>query len=451
MKPDVSSFLVGVLPFALGAAAIGQTIALVPKSSTGAYFLAGDEIITTPGSIVTLEFAVYGWGQATGNPSFGAAQGTADPAGYLGVNALPPNPGKDLLPLGYALPDPAGGSRRDGLYVVQNTCTISKRDCTTGQGPACEPAEGFCVPNPRWIICDNAPLAVLENTSLSNYLIGGVACAGSVLDVGNLEKSYLGTLRLMVPGSAEGTYGIGLSSNSNSTFMVDQFGVEIPGLTTVSARITVVPGLGPQPAYAPYDVVKNRYVSFVPLSGDLPQAYQVRLASSTHNPSAVGFTGWVGVPSIGLNPSSAVQSAPVFRVWNESILHVGDCEIQPGATYEIRATTDGVTFSEPLTVTTSAQPSGGKDWGDITGVNNGTTWTPPNGIANVNDILAIRSFITQIDPIPPFYRVNLQAISTADSCLNSFVNTADTFMAILAVSGQPYPFVDAPAMCPVCP
>ena len=54
---------------------------------------------------------------------------------------------------------------------------------------------------------------------------------------------------------------------------------------------------------------------------------------------------------------------------------------------------------------------------------NGVEWTPPNQIGSVNDILAIlaRIAIRRCR----FQVANLQAISSADSCLNPFVNTVD--------------------------
>jgi hypothetical protein len=145
-------------------------------------------------------------------------------------------------------------------------------------------------------------------------------------------------------------------------------------------------------------------------------------------------------------------SAPVFRVWNESGVHVGDCAIVPAAVYEIRETTDGEFFSPPLSVSTTPEPTlNGKKWGDVAGVNDGTRWTPPNLFTNVNDILAVLAYITGAAIKPEFVRVNLQSVSSNDPCLNAFVNTADVLILVKAVNGDAYPFTTNPVSCPVCP
>ena len=430
-----------------------QTIALVPKSSTLPYVINGDEIITAPGAIVDLEFTFTGWGQAPGNPNLGAVIAAVNSQGFQGANAQPPNPGVNLVPLGYALPNPNGGTRHLGCFVVQSVCSMSGRDCTATQIPTpapCDIGEGPCVANPRWIPTPSTGWSAITGTISLNYEVAALdnAAPWGIQDLGEPDHGYLGTLRLTIPFNATGTYTIDLVDSINpSSFWSDSDGLAFPFSNAVAARITIAQP-APTAAPAPYDVPANRYVSFVPAGGGVGfGAYEIRLASSTFNPGAVGFTGWLGAVN---GPSSVVQANPVFRIWNEPVVHVGDCEIQPGATYEIRFTEDGILFSQPLVIATAAKPAG-KDWGDVAGGNTGLEWTPPNGIANVNDILAIRSFITASNPAPTFYRSNIQFISAIDPCLNWFVNTGDLFAAVLAVNGQPYPFVTNPAMCPVCP
>lgn len=432
--------------------ASAQTIALVPKSSTFPYVINGDEIITAAGATVDLEFTATGWGLAPGNPKLGAVLASTNQQQYLGSNAQPPNPGFDLVPLGYALPNPNGGSRHLGLFVVQSVCSVSGRDCTPTQIPApapCGGGEGTCIANPRWIPAPSTQWEPFITTSTLLYEIG-MANTGSpagVEDLGDPNHSYVGTLRLVVPFGASGTYTVGPFANGNFTFFNDDQGNWNLFENYVAARITIAQP-APTAAPAPYDVPANRYVSFVPAGGGVGfGAYELRLVSSALNPGAVGFVGWVGAPN---GPSSGVQANPVFRTWNEAVVHVGDCEIQPGATYEIRQTEDGILFSQPLVVATAPRPAA-KDWADVVGMNNGLEWTPPNGLANVNDILAILSYISGNNPSPTFYRANLQVISFNDPCLNWLVNTGDLFATVLAVNGQPYPFVTDPALCPVCP
>jgi len=122
------------------------------------------------------------------------------------------------------------------------------------------------------------------------------------------------------------------------------------------------------------------------------------------------------------------------------------------AQYELRATTDGTVFSDPLVLSTVAEPILNlKKWGDVAGHNNGVEWTPPDLFTNVNDIFAVLAYISNAAIKPTFYEVNLQAVSAADPCLNAFINTADVFMVVKAVAGDAYPFTTNPADCAACP
>ncbi len=427
-----------------------QSIALHPVGSTAPFVIDNGQITTGPGSIVTLEVRIAGWGLTAGNPQLFAAQASIEPAGLLGAQAEPENVGVDLLPLGYAPPDPLGGDRELGLFVVTHVCAVSGRDCTAGQ-PVCAGGEGACALNPRWVVGGCCSVALTNTDGLPSYGVGGACQCGTVTDPGDPSLGYLGTLRLQVPVNARGTYTVHLKPDfgqGDGSYMLDPFNVPISGVTLMAATLLILPT--PNYAPSPDDIAKNRFVSFVPATGPLPVAHEIRLVASTFDPAAVGFVGWVGEPSTAPGLTSRVVTSPVFRIWDEPVIHVGDCEIMPGAVYEIRATGDGVTYSAPVVIATVPRPGGGKDWCDVAGVNNGTQWTPPNGVANIQDVMAIRSYISAAAPIPTAQRVNLQGISTADSCLNNVVNTADTLAAILAIGGQPYPFQTNPGLCADC-
>jgi len=139
-------------------------------------------------------------------------------------------------------------------------------------------------------------------------------------------------------------------------------------------------------------------------------------------------------------------------------VHVGDCEVIPVANYQIFANAPGpVEHPQPLSVDTIFLPTLNlKSWGDICGVNNGSEWTPPNQFTNVNDVLAILAYISGAAIKPQFTVANLQAISSADSCLNAFVNTADVLISVRAIAGDSYgppssgKFTN-PANCSLCP
>jgi len=384
-----------------------QSIVLRPVASTGPFEISNGQITTAPGSIVTLEMQVAGWGLAAGNPQLFAAQATIEPAGLLGVNAIPANLGVDLLPLGYEPPDPVGGDRQLGLYVVTHVCASSGRNCSSDQ-PVCTASEGACLSNGRWVVNTCCPLAATNTDALSSYGVGGVCQCGSVADLGDPNVNYLGTLRLQVPTNAVGAYTVGLKPDhgqGDGSYLLNQFSVPVAGVTLAGTTLVIVPSA--QSAPPPHDVLKNRFVSFVPATAALPVAHEIRMTSNTLNPAAVGFVGWVGAPAVAAGSTSRVVADPVYRHWVEPVIHVGDCEIIPGAVYEIRSTVDGLTFSAPVVVATAAKPSGGKEWGDIVGVNDGTQWTPPNGVANIQDVLAIRNFISGYVPIPTAQRVNL--------------------------------------------
>ena len=221
--------------------------------------------------------------------------------------------------------------------------------------------------------------------------------------------------------------------------------------STYSVVITRV--AAPQVAPAPHDRRKNRYVSFAPNNGSGSVAFRV---AKTTAPTG---SCWVQAPvQAGANQYAATCGAnPVFRVWSEPVIHVGDCEVIPVANYDVAATADGAVFSSSLAVGTILLPTlNSKLWGDTVGINNGSEWTPPNGFTNVNDVLGILAYINGAAIRPQFTVANLQAISSADSCLNAFVNTADVQISVRAISGDSYGppntgKITDPAMCPGCP
>jgi hypothetical protein len=164
------------------------------------------------------------------------------------------------------------------------------------------------------------------------------------------------------------------------------------------------PVVRPLPAQFPHNTRKNRYVSFDP-NNTLLVAMQIEM---TAGPGATGVLGWVdepfdpscqnddgtpnGDPCEGVDYLARVVHDPVHRLWSEDLVHVGDCEIAPVATYEIRATADAVVYSNPLEVGTILEP-GTWHYADVVGVGTGDYpplpgFTPPNGAVNVADVQA---------------------------------------------------------------
>ncbi|MCH8243120.1 MAG: hypothetical protein IH897_10995 [Planctomycetes bacterium] len=184
---------------------------------------------------------------------------------------------------------------------------------------------------------------------------------------------------------------------------------------------------------------KNRYVSFD--TGVLPVelAFHVRMTASAHFPDSVGDLGWVGAPDS--KDTALVVSDPVFLASWPAIVRVGDCEIVPAATYEIRSTSDGVNFDPPVVVDTTAPPTA-KFWGDIVGEYNGVSWSPPNGVQNIADVLAaIRTFQNKASAAPLIWA------DVQPETPNRVANFNDVLLLVLAFTAQPYPF-SAPADCP---
>ncbi len=163
---------------------------------------------------------------------------------------------------------------------------------------------------------------------------------------------------------------------------------------------------GSAPALAefnyPHGVRKNRYVTFVPNPANtgLQHGYQVAHAGT-------GQTWYISTPrttpdpSIGLAYLVSDTSAPLHDFATLPFIHVGGCMIAPGEQYEIRATTDGVNFSAPLSVETADIPLDGRWWADVVGnfSPGGTfatvpptpanSWTPPDSTVNGFDITAV--------------------------------------------------------------
>jgi len=187
----------------------------------------------------------------------------------------------------------------------------------------------------------------------------------------------------------------------------------------------------------PHDAPKHRYVSIVP-DRKTCTALRVELASMkrcTGNPARacvedgdceavspgigpcaehpdLGKIWWVMEPRdepLGCLPGpcgatdkfARVEPRPAdvpltedFRFWDLEVLHIGDCEIVPAATYEIRACLppDGTVCSDPLSIGTIAQPfiSPGfrGNFGDVAGPVEGTQFTPPDGFGNIVDVSA---------------------------------------------------------------
>jgi len=258
----------------------------------------------------------------------------------------------------------------------------------------------------------------------------------------------------------------------------------------------------PLPAEPPHDIRKNRFISINPNNPSSPVVLKVELlhltcedtgqacASASDCKQCVGGTsegaactinsdctgggsctvsdevcieqsppvplGWVGDPfdpgtdhtPPGTMTALVVNAMPAFRLWTENPVHVGDCEIAPVQVYGIRASKDAVLFSEPLVVGTIVKPSG-KFWADVVGSFDGSTWTAPNFLVNVDDVVAWVKFAT-LKPAP-----HITVLDLGGEVPNFQINATDLQLILAGFSNKPYPppsFVDNPTGDPSnCP
>jgi len=216
------------------------TFIFQPVSSSGPYVIVGQEIRIPRGGVeVELEMLACGWGGPPGFLKLGALQGSVDITGLLGAEAVPPNPGVDLHSLG----SPVNYSL--GIFVTYNVCTNNGRDCTTPKPPCVGggSGEGFCVANPK-VICPPAIDAQLP--PIPPQIGFDHVCFGPTTGVPNIPcanasaAGYCGTVILVIPENAFGSYTLGFIDDSNFTFMVDDNGVEIEPLYFLPGTITIL-------------------------------------------------------------------------------------------------------------------------------------------------------------------------------------------------------------------
>lgn len=153
--------------------------------------------------------------------------------------------------------------------------------------------------------------------------------------------------------------------------------------------------------------------------------------------------GWVGTPfdpAIDRTPpgtftAEVVTTGPVFRRWTEEVVHIADCEIAPAQHYALSATSDGVVFSEPLELSTVGKPRA-KLWGDLVGSFDGIGWTAPNGLVDLDDVMAMVNYLSG-KPAPHITVVEIAG--DAPTFVNFVVNATDLALAVQGFEGESYP------------
>lgn len=213
----------------LSSAAHAGEFKWLPVSATGVHSIVGNEIrLTGGGQTVTLELRVSDWDPGhDGIPELGAYQATLIAAGYASGSGAP------LSPL--TSPNLAAGA-----FIATKRCTVGGMPSSTGApctaNSQCTPQT--CQENPAYVFYQLSPLAAVS-TQTADYQYGAAVTAlmGQIDDG---SSYYAGTLKLVVPATARGTYTIGFDANQNNTFLNDINALILLPLNLTPAKITVL-------------------------------------------------------------------------------------------------------------------------------------------------------------------------------------------------------------------
>jgi len=230
------------------------------------------------------------------------------------------------------------------------------------------------------------------------------------------------------------------------------------------------------PQLPEYVVAKNRYISFVPGNAGQQIGLRVTLTTLPADPPHYDFTSyqgthvwvgpvteicensgqssppaegcgvaWIGGPALTMQYANLQATRHCYDFGSVGLLHVTDCEIVPGGTYDVQAIhcdcdpSGEVNYSEPLTIHTSP-------WGNLCGPYDlpSNKWSEPDeGVDVTVDVTACLDKFknvfgalikprSDVDPNVPDGKIN---VSTDVTCiLDAFKN-------------YPYPFT-GPGTCP---
>ncbi|MHC4695302.1 MAG: matrixin family metalloprotease [Planctomycetota bacterium] len=305
----------------------------------------------------------------------------------------------------------------DGLRVV--TLTLAPIGLVYANGP--QSCNGCCPGDPL----DSATIA-----NLNLQLLG--SDGSTIIDTADVQPAGQPESLTRVNLAGPNEYFIRICESDSPS-----------GSQLYTLEIMVNPTNPPAPAPSPHDALKNRYISFDPDNYEAV-AFQVELIESAEFPGATGTKGWVSEPDE--NDVSRLADSPYYTDAWPDVVHVGDCAVVPVATYEIRASVDGIALTEALEVATIHKP-GTKHYGDVVG--NGTGdypplpgFTPPNGVVNVTDVQAVLLSIQgPLSPSAHTTWVDLHGLG--DGVPPNFIlNVSDLQRVLWGIDGQQY--LDSP-------
>ena len=128
---------------------------------------------------------------------------------------------------------------------------------------------------------------------------------------------------------------------------------------------------------------------------------------------------------------------PGFRVWNEPLVHIVDCEVAPSRVYRVEVESPALPgVFAALDIRTSPTPEG-KDWGDIVGSFDGTTWSAGNLLVGVDDVSAIIKFLT-LKPAPHVTVCEMLS-AVGPTYVNMDVSADELGQVIRCFQGELYP------------
>jgi hypothetical protein len=202
-------------------------------------------------------------------------------------------------------------------------------------------------------------------------------------------------------------------------------------------------------------VAKGRYLTLIPANAgqstalrvtpiDLPTAFET--LEDTHF--------WVRAPrEISERPGESddepptftgapLSCNPVYLDWGDlGVLHIYGDVIVPGAQYEVRAINEACfveaegNYSADLTVATAR-------WGDLVGDCADTPCSPPQGVADFDDISALVDKFRDVPGAPAKARSDI-----APGAVDFKVDFEDIPAVVDAFRGLPYPYA-IPDLCP---
>ncbi|MFQ5494977.1 MAG: hypothetical protein ACE5EX_06310, partial [Phycisphaerae bacterium] len=459
------------------------SLALTPVSAAGLHFLTGSEIaIPAGGGPVTLEIRVADWDlDSNGDPLLRAYQAQIDSTGFTSgdtgtlsvpITPIPCTVQEDCSHVG-------GTCRPDGFCLGTAAFVVD-----TGRAD---------------FVFAGRDSLIVTDISQPDIRVAGVitAAGGGVADTG--VPRYAATLTLDVSPDATGTFTVGLRLGTPpETFLVDAGNLTIEPIALASAVIRVIDdcnGNGvpdvqdvatgaspdcnanafpdecdisfgvsgdcdgdnvPDDCQSAADCNNNgapdfcdiatggsldadgngipdecedpapvalaagdRYLEITPVPGTGPVAIRI---SSPDYPCLVKFAALAST-------NARLNNLPTFALpsdWGTVV--VADPDIIPDTAYEIRADYGDALFSSAVMVRTPI-------WGDTVGRFVDGAWTPPNGVAEILDAVAIIDRFRNVSTAPPLSQTDL-----FPEVPDGVVDIADAVSAIDGFRHRPYPF-----------